>query len=167
MLVSSSLAGSETTATTLSGLTYYLSRNPRVYKLLTGEIRSSFSAYNELTGLSTAKLPYLNAVIEEGLRIYPPVPIGMPRVSPGETVDAYYLPLGTVTYVQSWGTTRNEQNIHNPSEFIPERWISENTQDRKEARQPFLLGPRVCLGRKYVEGPIVLTLPSLPAQGTS
>jgi cytochrome P450 len=81
----------------MSGTTYNLCRNPRVYKKLVDEIRSSFSEYNQINGHSTEHLPYLHAVIDEGLRIYPPVPIGMGRFSPGETVDGIYIPEGVRT----------------------------------------------------------------------
>ena len=93
-------------------------------------------------------MPYLRAVIEEGLRLYPPVPIGMPRVSPGASVQGHFLPEGTVTYVSAYSATHSEANFRNALEFSPERWVGENSWDKKEASQPFLLGSRVCLGRK-------------------
>ena len=58
------VAGSETTATILTGATYLLLKNPAVLKKLESEIRR-FSTEEELTFLSTSQLPYLNAVIEE------------------------------------------------------------------------------------------------------
>lgn len=88
------LAGSETIATSLSAITYYLCRNPEVYKKLTTEIREAFNNYDDIKGQPTEKLSYLKAVIEEELRIFPAVPFGMPRYSPGETVDGYFIPKG-------------------------------------------------------------------------
>ncbi len=70
------IAGSETTATALSAITYYLCRTPEVYHKLAEEVRGTFSSYTQVTGQSTQALPYLKAVIEEGLRIYPPLPAG-------------------------------------------------------------------------------------------
>lgn len=142
------VAGSETTATALSGITYYLGRNRRVCEKLTHEIRTSFKEYNDINGRSTDMLIYLKAVIEEGLRLYPPIPIGLPRVSPGETVDGNYVPRGTVVHVSSWTATHSEMNFHKPFEFFPERWLESTSMDEKSASQPFLLGSRVCLGRK-------------------
>lgn len=142
------VAGSETTATALSGITYYLCRNEKVYRKLALEIRGAFNACEEINGRSTLPLPYLGAVIEEGLRIYPPIPIGLPRVSPGETVDGYYIPEGTVVFTSMWAATHSNDNFDQPLEFKPERWIDPNCQDQKTASQPFLLGSRVCLGRK-------------------
>lgn len=90
------LAGSETTATALSAITYYLLRTPAVMRKLCHEIRSSFAAYGDINSRSTLELPYLAAVIAEGLRIYPPLPIALPRVVPpgGDTVDGHHVPAG-------------------------------------------------------------------------
>ena len=142
------VAGSETTATALCGLTHFLCRNPQVYKKLATEIRSSFTEYDQITGKSTDSLLYLKAVIDEGLRIYPPIAAGLPRVSPGETVDGHYVPRGTLVSVNTWVAGHIETNFHNAFDFIPERWLDPGCKDDKAASQPFLLGSRVCLGRK-------------------
>ena len=141
-------AGSETTSTALSGLTYFLCRHPLVYDKLVREIREKFSSYEQITGQSTDTLQYLKAVIEEGLRLYPPIAIGLPRVSPGETVDGYFVPEGTIVYVSSWAATHSESNFNQAFEFNPERWIDPECKDKKNASQPFSLGNRGCLGRK-------------------
>ena len=142
------LAGSETTATALSGILYYLGINPHVYARLAHEIRATLGSYEEITGRSTEPLPYLKAVIDEGLRIYPPAPIGLPRVSPGETVDEHFIPQGTIVHVSSWSVTHSELCFHEPWKFIPERWLDPECKDDKSASRPFILGSRACLGRQ-------------------
>jgi hypothetical protein len=89
------IAGSETTATLLCGLTYYLCRTPEVYEKLKNEVRSRFKTTDEITGHS-ATFPYLTAVIHETFRIYPPVPIAMPRITPkgGAMVAGVFVPEG-------------------------------------------------------------------------
>jgi cytochrome P450 len=89
------LAGSETSATVLSALTYFLCRTPRAYETLKKELRARYKSSSEITSL-TATFPYLTAVIQEVMRMYPPVPFGMPRVVPrgGETVDGLFIPGG-------------------------------------------------------------------------
>jgi cytochrome P450 len=77
------IAGTETTATLLSGLTYYLCKNPEKMARLVDEIRQ-FRTYDDLTLGSLQALPYLAACIEEGLRMYPPVPVGTMRLAPAE-----------------------------------------------------------------------------------
>jgi cytochrome P450 len=89
------MAGSETTATLFSGLTYYLCRNAEVYGRLKEEVRCRFKSADEITSHS-ATFPYLTAVINETFRIYPPVPIALPRVTPkgGAWVAGEFVPEG-------------------------------------------------------------------------
>ena len=141
-------AGSETTATTLSAITYYLGRNQSAYDKLAQEIRKNFDRCDQITGNSTDSLQYLKAVIEEGLRLHPPFAIGLPRISPGETVDGHFVYKGAIVYVSSWAATHSESNFNEASEFIPDRWIDSDCRDNKNASQPFSLGSRGCLGRK-------------------
>jgi hypothetical protein len=92
------IAGSETTATTLSGTTYYLTRSPEVLSKLNTEIRSAFPTEDEINILSVQKLRYLNACIEEGLRMFPPIPTGLARQlqggGSGEYVSGHFVPNG-------------------------------------------------------------------------
>lgn len=88
--------GSETTSTFLTGTTWFLLKNPSKYKTLVNEIRSTFEKSEDINIVNTAGMSYLNAVINEGLRIYPPVPSNMPRVIPdeGASVCGQWLPGG-------------------------------------------------------------------------
>lgn len=88
------LAGSETTATALCGITYYLLQEPRCMEKLVAEIHEAFDAEDQITFESLRKLKYTRAVVNEGLRMYPPVPIGLPRVVQGEgtTIDGQWVP---------------------------------------------------------------------------
>ena len=88
------IAGSETTATVLAGMSNYLVRDSSVLQKLVGEVRSSFDKEEEITLAALQRLPYLNATIEEGLRLCPPVPAGLPRLVPagGDTVCGEWLP---------------------------------------------------------------------------
>lgn len=88
------LAGSETTAMALSGFFFYLSQNPHVHALLVDEIRSAFDGPEDITLRSTASLEYLQACINEILRIYPPATEITPRISPGDFIDGKYVPAG-------------------------------------------------------------------------
>jgi hypothetical protein len=88
------IAGSETTATSLGTLTYYLCKNPSKLQILREEVRASFKSADEINGVSTTKLPYLVACIKEGLRIFPPSTYGLPRISHGVTIGGHYVPKG-------------------------------------------------------------------------
>lgn len=143
-----SLAGSETSATMLSGTTFYLLKTPHTLKRLNEEVRGAFECYSEITAKSTETLEYLNAVIEEGLRIYPPAAFGLPRTSPGANVCGHYIPKGVVVSLPMFTITRDPAFWSNPDEFSPERWIDPKNTDIREASQPFSLGPRGCIGKK-------------------
>jgi len=90
------LAGSETTAATLSGTTYYLLQHPAVYRRLVDEIRGAFKDTLDIQLPSIASLSYLNAVLDESMRIYPPVPAMLPRLVPkgGAMINDQYVPEG-------------------------------------------------------------------------
>jgi cytochrome P450 len=78
-----------------------LLRHPRVLNKLTEEIRSNFDSDEDLNFEALVKLPYLTAVIEEGLRIFPSAPIGFVRKVPqgGDTVDGEFIPEGVSVYL--------------------------------------------------------------------
>ena len=91
------VAGAETTATSLTGIISYLIKPQyasTVLKKLVEEVRGMFEREEDITAEEVGKLTYLNAVIEEGLRLCPPVPTGLPRVVPegGDYVCGEWLP---------------------------------------------------------------------------
>ena len=88
------VGGTDTLATFFAATTYFLGHNPLPHQKLKDELRNTFSSLSDITSASVENLPYLNAVIQESLRIYPPVAIPLPRVSPGEIVDGHYIPKG-------------------------------------------------------------------------
>ena len=90
------LAGTETVATLLSAVTYFLTQDPGALSNLTVEIRENFKDESLLTVQNLAHTPYLNACIEEAMRLIPPVPEGLPRVTPpeGEHICGQWVPGG-------------------------------------------------------------------------
>jgi cytochrome P450 len=138
--------GAETTATTLTACMWHLTQNPNVLEKLQKEIRGSFKSYNDITGDATATLPYLNATLEEILRLFTPVAGGGPRRSPGETVDGEYIPAGIFVSSHIWYIHRDPRNIVRPMSFEPERWIGDRFKEEKPFTSPFIVGPRACIG---------------------
>ncbi|KAL4861251.1 hypothetical protein BDV12DRAFT_208241 [Aspergillus spectabilis] len=155
------VAGTETTATALSGLTYHLLMNPGKMEKLVREIREAFHSDSDIELGALMRMKYLNACIEEGLRIYPPVPVGLPRVAPDEglLVCGEFIPGKTALSVNHWATYHDPQNFKRPDEFIPERWVDDEfASDNKAALQPFSFGPRNCLGKNLAYSELRLIL---------
>jgi len=100
-------AGSETTATVLSGTLNYLIAGPDKLLRLTQEIRVRFPQEADITLEALNELPYLKAVIQEGLRLCPPIPVMLPRVVPeeGDTVSGTWIPGGVSDFLLRYGTT--------------------------------------------------------------
>lgn len=140
-------------ATLMSGLLYYLLINPDKYALLCAEIRTSFTSSDEITLERLAGLKYLNACTQEGLRIYPPISVGVPRTIPtgGNAVMGQWLPAGTDVSVHQIAAYHSPANFKHPSRFAPERWLgdAEYKNDRRDVHQPFSFGPRNCIGMSF------------------
>ncbi|KEY73050.1 hypothetical protein S7711_06124 [Stachybotrys chartarum IBT 7711] len=145
------VAGTETTATALSGLTYLLLKRPEAMEKLKTEIRSNLKNFEEVTLESLARLKYTQACLQEALRLYPPVPSGLPRITPpgGLTICDRFVPGNTVVSVHHMATYRSPALFHNPDKFAPERWLGdpEYADDRLDAVEPFQTGNRGCLGQ--------------------
>ncbi|KAL5358310.1 cytochrome P450 [Aspergillus floccosus] len=144
------LAGTETTATALSGLTYQLLLSPDKLDRITKEVRDTFKQDSDIDITTLAQMKYLNACIEEGLRMYPPVPVGLPRLTPpeGMVICGEFVPGNTAVSVSQWATYRSQKNFKRADEFLPERWTDPSfSTDDKSAFQPFSFGPRNCLGK--------------------
>lgn len=73
------VAGSETTATLLAGVTYHLLQNPKILAKVRDEVRDTFGSEEDINFSSVSKLEYLTLVLKEGMRIYPPAPGSIPR----------------------------------------------------------------------------------------
>lgn len=90
------VGGSETSATTLTGIFNHLSRRPEITTRLYKEIRDRFKEEKDIVIDAIHDLPYLQAVLDEGLRICNPIPGGLPREVPegGDTYAGVFLPGG-------------------------------------------------------------------------
>ena len=120
------LAGSETTATLLSGMTWYLCMNLRVYEKVKSELRTKFTDEEEITFASVMECEYMLAVLEEGLRMYPPAPSIFHREAlENMEIDGVKVLKGTHVAVHQLAAYRSEENWTRPWDFVPERWLKE------------------------------------------
>jgi len=99
--------GSETLSTFLAGTLYHLLRTPRVMACLRAELDDAFTCIGDITNeafvSSPHKFKYLDALIKEGLRMFPPAPTSLPRHSLGEYVDGVFVPAGVSSPGGSFG----------------------------------------------------------------
>lgn len=143
------ISGSEPIATALAATTYYLLKNPETLQTLQREVRGAFASDRKITGDATSRLEYLNAVIEEGLRLFPPSVVPLSRYSPGATIGGHYVPPGVSVFNNGYPMSRDARYWDSPHLFRPERWVGAGSE-LKRASQPFSTGPRVCLGVNLV-----------------
>lgn len=134
------VAGSDTTAVTLTYLVWRVCQNPKIQKKLVRELQKLPDDYHDHDLL---QIPYLTQVIDETFRIHSPVPSGLPRVVPrgGATMCGQYIPAGSIVCTQSWSIHRNPTVFPDPEKFEPERWASP-TKDMKDSLIPFGAGSR-------------------------
>ncbi|CZT02785.1 hypothetical protein WAI453_012092 [Rhynchosporium graminicola] len=148
-------AGSETTSSAMSFFFYISSLNADRRQILQDEICSTFSDESSMNFTSCSQITYLQACIEETLRMFPPAAETPPRVSPGAEVGGKFIPQGTIIHVYPWATFRSPANFTDPDSFRPERWLP-STHPRYDTRyandnlacvKPFSYGPRDCIGK--------------------
>ena len=179
-------AGHETTGATLSFLTWHLSKHPKVQQKLHEELVAAFGECPDSANSShvyvppykeVEKLPYLNGVVMETLRIYAAIPGAEPRVvppsgmmwkgaesSPLEEQDMVYIPGGTVVSMQPWTLHRDESVYKNALEFDPTRWIDASDEELRLMNRSFMAfgaGVRMCLGLHLATEEIKLMVTSL------
>ncbi|KAI1412268.1 cytochrome P450 [Hypoxylon sp. FL1857] len=164
------IAGSDTTAISLSAILYYLLKNPQSYAKLREEVVGSEKAGEASRFISfrqSQEMPYLQAVIKEALRLHPATGLPLERVVPsgGATIAGQFFPEGSIVGVNTWVEHRNTRIFgEDADEFKPERWLSDDTEKiafLKRHWMPFGLGSRTCLGRHVSHLEISKLIPRL------
>ena len=141
------LAGSDTTATAIRATMLYLMTHHRVYKILQAEIdatvaSSQASTTFDIVSDETLKgLPYLQAVVREGLRMHPPITDVVPKKVPvgGDkfVIDGkeYFFPGGTNISYNAWGLHHDKKIFGEDADcFRPERWLPRDSSEKEQAR---------------------------------
>ncbi|KAF9359184.1 hypothetical protein BGX26_012959 [Mortierella sp. AD094] len=159
-------AGHETTSVTVTWMLHVLSINPEVQTRVRDEFLTEIGkpqagkspSYEALNAL-----PYLNACVKELLRFIPPVPITSRVAAQDDNILGYDIPKGTPIFIAP-ATLHKLKSVYgeDAEEFKPERWMDPATlpdglttktkfvtPDMHWAYQPFLTGPRNCIGSKF------------------
>ncbi|KAF2757755.1 benzoate 4-monooxygenase cytochrome P450 [Pseudovirgaria hyperparasitica] len=144
------VAGSDTTAAALTMLFYELSQHPEIVEKLQKEVDQAFEK-GEIDYNGLSKYKYLQACIDESLRLHPPVPSGLQRVTPpqGLEIAGTYIPGNSFVKIPIHTLQRDERNFGMPLEFIPERWTDHpELVKNADAFMPFSIGPYGCVGKQ-------------------
>jgi len=150
------MAGHETTANALAWCCYLLSQAPAAEARLAEEaaaLDGRAATWDDLP-----RLPYTRAVVEEALRLYPPVPLLARQAQQPLEIAGRAVPKGGIVMVVPWLLHRHRLVWQHPDGFLPERFLPGAPPIPRHAYVPFSLGPRVCTGMGFglTEATIVL-----------
>lgn len=143
-------AAADTTGNAMTITSYHVISNPEIYHTLTTELEKAFPhSISKLNYATLEKLPYLTAVIKEGLRLSFGVPGRLPRMVETQDVvlNGYTIPRGTIVGMSSWMMHRDPKVFPDPNTFRPERWLDPAMAAKLEKSfVAFGRGSRQCIG---------------------
>jgi cytochrome P450 len=152
------LAGHETTANALTWTLYLLSRHPDIRRRLQHEIAEALQG-RVPTAADLPRLGYALAVVQESMRLYPPVWLLMRRCERDDVIAGYRIPAHTFVAVSPFIIHRDPSLFENPEGFDPDRFLGERAgQIPRFGYLPFSAGTRVCIGNSFalMEAQLVL-----------
>ncbi|EIE26674.1 cytochrome P450 [Coccomyxa subellipsoidea C-169] len=145
------LAGYETTAAALSFTLYLLAANPDKQQLLVDEV-DSFGRDRKPSLEDLESLPFLDACLKEGLRLYPPAPTHIREAARDTEIGGYRVRKGQWLGCAVWSMHRNPKYWKDPERFLPERFIegaAEHEEGVYKKWFPFGDGIRACIGARF------------------
>lgn len=146
-LMTTFLAGHETTGTSLAWTLYKLATTPAIRRTLEAELDSVLGG-RPATLEDLPKLNYTRMVVEESLRVYPPIWLYPRGATKDLELGGYHIPAGSSLFISPYAVHRNPEIWDNPEAFDPERFLPERVAERdKHAYLPFGFGQRQCIGK--------------------
>nr|QZP43545.1 cytochrome P450 monooxygenase CYP340BJ1 [Ephestia elutella] len=143
-------AGYTTTSSSLTTLLMLLGSYPDVQEKLYQELQSVLgSSDRDIVKEDFAQLPYLEAVVMEGIRLYPAAPIILRYSDKPYVLKNYTLPAKRFYVMNLYGANRHQVWGEDACEFRPERWLAPETLPPRHALTSFMLGKRDCIGKNY------------------
>jgi cytochrome P450 len=146
--VSILLAGFETTGNLLSWMIGNLGTHPAALERLQVEI-DSCGGNHALRAETVLSLPYLSSVVEETLRLNPPVWAWTKRALEKDVLGDFEIKKGQILFLSPYLVHRDPSLWKDPNRFDPDRWTPELREATKGAYFPFGLGPRTCVGKHF------------------
>ncbi|MCG6121360.1 MAG: cytochrome P450 [Microvirga sp.] len=142
-------AGHETTANALTWTLYLLGRAPDALVRVVAEVDAHVTDA-PLDPATLSRLPFLRAVIEEAMRLYPPVPFMSREASAEDRIAGIRIPAGTLVTIAPWVLHRHHTLWTDPEVFDPDRFMPDKRASiDRFAYLPFGAGPRVCIGQSF------------------
>ncbi|MGH9347930.1 MAG: cytochrome P450 [Vicinamibacterales bacterium] len=143
------LAGYETTVTALTWTCYLVARHPAVDERIQEELRE-VAANRTVTAEDLPRLTYTRMVIEESMRLYPPVWVLSRSPLADDCLDGHRIQAGSIVFLSPYVTHRLPEWWSDAERFLPERFSPERSSARPRFSYfPFGGGPRVCIGRHF------------------
>lgn len=155
------VAGNETTGNALSVMTFHILNTPHILQSLTAELSTAIPNVDVLPQWrDLERLPYLSAVIKEGLRMSYGVVSRMPRVSPNAPIryKDWIIPPNTPVSMNNMDMHDDPAVFVNPKAFSPERWLQPNSAELQKQLAPFCRGTRACVGMNLAYAEMYITI---------
>jgi cytochrome P450 len=143
------VAGFETSANTLNWVWYLIARHPDVEEKIIDEAQQKLPNVSAVSADSVNSMPYTQQVLEETLRLYPPVWLFTRRSHEADELDDFDVPPGTDIYLSPLILHRTSRYWPEPGAFDPDRFATTGKPDKDRPYFPFSLGPRRCLGEYF------------------
>ncbi|KAK9009001.1 hypothetical protein V6N11_080477 [Hibiscus sabdariffa] len=155
------LAGADTSAVTLEWAMSNLLNHPEVLKKAKAEIDAQVSEKRLMDESDIGKLPYLQNIMKETLRLYPAAPLLVPhRTSDDCSIGGYHVPGNTIVLINAWAIQRDPELWDDPTSFKPERFGNGGKEDGHKFLA-FGMGRRACPGATMAHRMVNLALGSL------
>jgi len=143
------VAGFETSANTLNWVWYLIAKHPEVEAKLVAEAEEHLPNVSALSADSLATMQYTQQVLEEALRLYPPVWLFTRRSCALDELEDYDVAPDTDIYLSPFIMHRTEHYWPDPERFDPDRFAPTDKPKKDRPFFPFSLGPRRCLGEYF------------------
>jgi cytochrome P450 len=158
-------AGHETTAVGLSWTWYLLDQHPQVQQAVIEEAKSVLDPDQLPDWETIGRLRYTRSVLEESMRLYPPVPWFSRTCIEDDVIDGYEIPKDAMVSIIPWIMHRHPRHWPDPERFDPSRFEAEEAANRHRYEfLPFGGGPRKCVGTHFAMTEAQLILASLAAR---
>ncbi|XP_057990302.1 iridoid oxidase-like [Hevea brasiliensis] len=157
-------AGSETTSAATEWAMAELLRKPEAMRKVKEELNEVVGENRNVEESDIEKLPYLQAVVKEALRLHPSVPLLVPKNTMQDTnFMGYHIAKDTQVFVNAWAIGRDPDSWEDPLTFKPERFLGSNIDYKGQNFEliPFGSGRRICIGMLLAQRVLLLSLASL------